>query len=491
VNSRGLQESISVQGLRAIASLAVIAALTAFGFKLLTVNATTIGFAYLIAIVIIATAWGLAEAIAASIAAVLTLNYFFLPPIGTFTIEDPENWVALLAFLTTSVIVSQLSVRARREAIAAIRGQAEMQNLYSFSRAILLAGPQDAIAAQAAQQLAQVFECAGAALLDATIGEIYYAGPERLESLAETLRQTAVNGSTSHIPESGVTVFAVSLGGKPIGSAAVKGLDLSQPALESLANLIAIGLEKARSLEAASRAEAAHQSEDLKSTLLDAIAHEFKTPLTSIKAAASGLLVPATEESHRELATIIDEEADRLNALVSEAIQMSRLDAGKVRLERELTAPEVPIRTALRQLGARAEDRAVSIDVAPGLQPISADVQLLAIAMRQVLDNAIKYSPAGKPIAVSLKLAPGGELLIEIRDQGPGIPEKEQTLIFDRFYRGQGIRKRAPGSGMGLAIVREIIELHGGRVWVEAARNPAGTAFFASVPYTPGDEATR
>jgi two-component system sensor histidine kinase KdpD len=479
----------SARLLRTFSSVLVVEAITWAGYRLIQVNATTIAFLYLIAIILIALRWGLTESVAASIASVLSLNYFYIPPIGSFTVQDPENWVALFAFLMTSFVITQLSVRARREALTALSQRAEMERLYSFSRGILLTDPSradaaESPAAQIAHQLVQVFDCPGAAVFDGASGQLYCAGPESLDSEADRLGQTVVHGTTERDQAKDLVIFAISLGGRPIGSAAIRKLDLSEPARESLANLIAIGLERAHSFQSAGRAEAARQSEELKSTLLDAIAHEFKTPLTSIKAAASGLLVLADKgppgSPERELASIVEEETDRLNVLVSETIRMARIEAGKVRLERTLAMPEDVVRTAIEQLGSRAVDRSVSIRCDSGLGPVLLDPELFAIAIRQALDNALKYSPQNRPVEVLLS-EPAGELVVEIRDHGPGIPPREQAQVFEKFYRGMSTGRHVAGSGMGLSIAREIIELHGGRAWIES-RPGDGVSFFAAVP---------
>ena len=473
--------------LRTFASIVAIEAITGIGYRLIPVNATTIGFVYLIVIVLVALRWGIVESIAASIASVLSLNFYFLAPIGTFTISDPENWVALFAFLFTSIAISQLSVRVRKEALSALSRGAEMERLYSFSRAILLTDAaqgegSDSIAGQIARQLVQVFDCPGAAVFDAASGQLQSAGPENLDGEADRLRQTAVHGTRERSAET--IVFPVSLGGRPIGSVAIRKLNLSDPALDSLANLIAIGLERSHNLKSASRAEAARQSEELKSTLLDAIAHELKTPLTSIKVAASGLLTLANKNPsnapERELASIIEEETDRLNVLVTETIRMARIEAGKVRVERTSVDPEDVVRSALSQLGSRAGDRTVSIQSDPDMSAVLLDAELFAIAIRQALDNALKYSPANQPVEVVLRKE-NGELMIEIRDHGTGIPKEEQVQVFEKFYRGTSTSQHVPGSGMGLAIAREIVELHGGRAWIDS-KPGQGTTFFAAIP---------
>src|SRR5256712_816683 len=307
---------------RVAIALALIAATTFVCSRLIPVNATTAGFAYLVDILVIATAWGLLEAIIASVVAVLCFNYFFFPQVGTFTIADPQNWVAIFAFLVTALIAGQLSARAKRRTREAVDRQREMERLYALSRAILLTDATQPVAKQISRQIAHTFEFPAVALYDRSSGEIHRAGPEDLPDVDDKLREAAAEGTLFQDEARQLIVTAIRLGGEPIGSLAVRGASLSDTALQSLSNLVAVGLERVRGQEAATRAEAARQSEELKSTLLDAIAHEFKTPLTSTKAGATGLLSDSATESpgQRELVTIVDEEADRLARLATEAI---------------------------------------------------------------------------------------------------------------------------------------------------------------------------
>jgi two-component system sensor histidine kinase KdpD len=257
---------------------------------------------------------------------------------------------------------------------------------------------------------------------------------------------------------------------------------LSPTALQALSNLVAIALERVRSQEAANRAEAARQNEELKSTLLDSIAHEFKTPLTSIKAAATALLSTPTPspEEQRELLTVVDEEADRLGRLVTEAIQMARIEAGKIKLNTSLRSVRGLIGGILQQMKPAIEGRSVTLSVAEDLPPIIADEELMGLAVRHLLDNAVKYSPPGSPIGISAEKA-GGCVIISVSDQGLGIPERDQSRIFQKFYRSPDTHQHVTGSGMGLAISLEVVRAHGGEMWVESAPGQ-GAKFCISVP---------
>lgn len=479
---RFLASRIGSLTLRLIAGLAVIAAITFLCIRLIPVNATTAGFGYLVAILVIATGWGFLEAVAASLAAVACLNFFFLPPVGTFNIADPQNWVALLAFLATSIIASQLSASAKQRTQEALDRQKEMERLYALSRAILLTDTSQAPAKQITLRIQEIFEFPALALYDGSTGEIHRAGPEDLPGHDDKLKQAASLGTLLTDEANRTTVIPVCLGGHVIGSLAVRGGASSHTALQALSNLVAITLEKVRGQEAANQAEAARQSEELKSTLLDSIAHEFKTPLTSIKAAATALLSTPTpsREEQRELLTVVDEEADRLGRLVTEAIQMARIEAGKIKLNTALRSVEGLIHRILQQMKPIVEGRNVTVSIAGDLPQIIADQELMGLAIRQLLDNAVKYSPPGSPIAVSAEKGDGC-VIISVGDQGPGIPEREQSRIFQKFYRSSDTHQHVTGSGMGLTIAREIVRAHGGDIWVRS-RAGQGSEFCISVP---------
>jgi two-component system, OmpR family, sensor histidine kinase KdpD len=468
--------------IRLLASLCLISAVTSLGVRVTPVNATTAGFVYLIAVLLIAAAWGIVEATVASVAAMLCFNYFFLPPVRTLTVINPRHWAALVAFLATSIIASQLSARAKQRTRLAVDRQLEMERLYALSRAILLTEANRAAPKRIAHQIAQIFDLPAVTLYDRDTGEVYHGGPEDLGAVEEKLKQVALQGTLLQDESARTVVTAVRLGGEPIGSLAVLGSSLSDTALQAIANLVAIGLEKVRGQEAASRAEAARQSEELTSTLLDAIAHEFKTPLTSIKAATSALLsaVAPKPEEQRELVTIVDEEADRLGRLVTEVTQMARIEAGKIQLHRKPYSVADLVSAALRQVKPKINGRQITVE-AENLPLVNVDGALIQLAIRQLLDNAFKYSTPGSPLSVEARSSKSG-LIIAVRDYGPGIPERDLAQIFERFYRGPGAERRAIGAGLGLAITREILRAHHGDVTVKS-RPGEGSEFSMSLPF--------
>lgn len=457
-----------------------IAALV-FGFtQVLRANSTTVGFLFLLVVLGIATIRGLAAAAVVSMAAMLCFNYFFLPPVGQFTIADPENWVALFAFLLTALVASHLSDRAQQQAAQARKIQQETEQLYALSRAILLTDARRPIGVQAVQSIAQIFELPGVVIFDAKSGEMHHGGPTDLVGLDAILQDVVRQGHHHRDSQTQIEVWPIALGGNPIGALATQGMTASDGAVQSVLNLVAISLERVRTDEATQRAEAARQSEEFKSTLLDAIAHEFKTPLTSIKAAATGLqtLDPTRTADQKELTAIIEEETDRLSQLVTEAVKMAEIDAGKVKVQREAISSGALLTAARQTFDGRGAER-IRIDD-PAQASVQVDPELMTLALRQVLDNALKYSEPGSPVVCQAE-AQGEELALRIEDRGPGIPERDRQRIFDKFYRRASTRDQVPGTGLGLHIAREITRMHGGDLWVEAA-TPQGAAFHFRLP---------
>ena len=453
-----------------------VAAITALYALVLQVNPTTVALTYLVAILLVATTWGLVEATVASIAAVLCFNFFFLPPVGTFTIADPQNWVAFVAFLVTAIIASQLSGRARRRELEAAARQRDLERLYALSRSLLLTDGGTTPGA-IARHLADAFELQAAGVYDQRADVSAWAGARERRDLDDRMREVARRGASVNDP-SGIVITSVQLGGAPIGSVAVSERRLTDTVLQSVANLVAIGLERSRAVEATAKAEAARESSELRATVLDALAHEFKTPLTAMKAASSDLLSTCPQPQHtKELAAIIDEETDRLGSLVTDAVHMLRIDAGDfvVRPGRHRLAPVVD--AALKRFAHDLDGHQV-VNRVPADVEIDADRELLSLALRQILDNALKYSPATSTIEISAHA--NGDIALVVRNSGSTISERDQSRLFDRFFRGASAG-HISGTGMGLAIVRQIARAHGGAVHVDSTPNE-GTAFTLSLP---------
>ena len=450
----------------------------------LPVNATTVGFAYLIVVLSIASTWGLRESVVASVGGMLLFNLFFFPPFGTLTVADPENWVALLAFLATAIVASQLSATARRQTLTSIRKQHELERLYALGTSILLDHGDGPLPQRLAQSVARSFSLPAVALHDVATGREHKGGPEDL-SIPQQILNAALSGDIGARTDAVDTRFSlIRLGGKPAGVLGLRG-EVSDTTVDAISNLVAIGLERVRTQEAENRAEAARQSEELKSTLLDAIAHEFKTPLTAIKAAITSISGdPAIPEMQREMLSIVNEEADRLNGLVTDAIETSRIEGGDFKLNLTEVQPAALLSTVIRQMGTRLQDRRIEVSPDSDGTPVAVDRELLQLAIRQLLDNAVKYSPGLQSIHVGAERR-DNFVVFWVADEGPGVAAADRDRVFNRFYRASPQKHGVPGSGVGLAVVRQIARAHGGEALV-ADTQRRGARFELIVPATKG-----
>lgn len=471
------------RALHLIAAPAIVASVVAFYFLVVSVNNTTVALTLLLVIFGISTWWGLLEATVASVAAVLGFNYYFLPPIGTFAVEDPQNWVALTAFLVTSVMANQLSARAKRRTLEAIDRRRELEGLYALSQSLLLSGSARTASQDLVSRVVKILGVTTAAFHTSLIHETFRWGPE--DALISSEQLEADRDEPLIDRTRGFAIVPVRLGGQALGNLGLTGPLPSDAVLNAVAYLVAIGIERSRTLEEASHAEAARQSEVLKSALLDALAHDFKTPLTSIKAAVTSLLGQPQPDAERELMTIIDEEADRLNRLVAEVLEMVRIEAGKLHLDKRPRDVGEIVAATLAELQPVLHDRPVEVRLQDALPAADVDFDFVQQVLRQLLDNALKYSPPQSPLTISAR-AGEGRVVVSVADRGSGIDEQEQLRIFDKFFRSREHRFRVPGTGMGLAIAKGIVEAHGGKIWVTSEPGQ-GSVFSFSLPVHRGE----
>ena len=446
----------------------------------LHVNPTTVALTLLLFILLLAAEWGLRYAVVISVVATALYNFFFLPPIGTFTIADPQNWLALFAFLATAIIASRLSERARDEASDARARQREVEALFRLSRELL---ETESVSSLVTSIPAAVASITGATstLFYLLEGErLYQAGTKRiseielphLHQLASSLSGVTQDGDELQIP--------IHSGVRPKGLLILRGAVLSQVTADAIGGLISISIDRSQAVESIARNEAARESERLRTLILDSITHELRTPLTSIKGAASALLDGhmKPEEGH-ELLTIIDEESDRLNRLVSEAVEMAQLDAQQVQMHFEPVAIRGIIDAARESYSWVEEQHELRIDVPDNLR-VRADGSMMEKVVSNLLENAAKYSKQGSPITISAEET-NDKVLLSIADQGAGIEPSEQALIFERFYRGRSQALGTSGTGMGLAISRAIVDAHGGSIGV-TSQPGRGSVFTLTMP---------
>src|SRR5580693_5840983 len=330
-------------------SVAMVIAVTYIYYRILHVNHTTVALSFLLAILAVSAVWGMAVSVVMSILAMLSLNYFFLPPVGMFTIADPQNWVALIVFLITAITGSRLSSRIRTEADEAHHRRREVERLYRFSRKLLGEGNVIQLMNAIPDYIVESFEVGAAELFLPQKDKFYRSGFGASQLDEERMKTAFLHDEITMEPQQGVYFIPIRLGVRPIGSLGISGSELSRQSVEAVSTLVAIAIERARAVEQLGQTEAERQGERLKSALLDSITHDFRTPLTSMKAAVSSLLASGDPDpaQTRELLTIIDEECDRLNRLVEEAGEMAKLEAGEFELNLEATPIEEIIQASL------------------------------------------------------------------------------------------------------------------------------------------------
>jgi len=469
-----------------IAALSV-AGITLVGARWLHLNATTIALVFLLGVLGISAVWGLRQAVFMSVVAAVAFDYFFLPPIGAFTIADPQNWVALVAFLITAIAVSELSERARRGARSAVERRQELERLYAFSQLLLSSDSPAELLNLIPRYIVESFGIRSAAIFLSSRNDVYRSGPniDGLES--RNLQLICVRGEPRFDAVHQRAFMPLRMGMRVVGCMGVSGSVLSRQTLEAIGSLVAIAIERAGAVEKLSRAEAARESEQLRSVLLDSVTHEFRTPLTAIKASVTSLLGSSNHspESHspeerQELLTIINEESDRLNRLIGEAAEMAQLDANKVEFRFE-SAPIGPaVEEALDELKQLLVQHPVEVKIPAGLPNARMDSAHIKEVLVHLIENAAKYSAAGAPIRITAE-AKGETLNISVADRGPGIDDFEQSLVFEKFYRGRNQRVQVHGTGMGLAICKAIVEAHDGHLGVTSQLGH-GSVFYFSLP---------
>jgi two-component system, OmpR family, sensor histidine kinase KdpD len=467
--------------LRVFASLIAVVTVTVVARSIVPVNATTVGFAYLLVVLIIASTWGFVEAALSSILATLVFNFFFLPPVGTFTIADPQNWVALFSFLATSLIASRLSAKAKARALEAIERQQDVERLYSFSRAILLIDRTGPFPRQLAEKVVEIFKINTAVLLNRRTDEMYRVGGTSEDDLENHVRAAVVGGGSFDVSEGDCVVVPILHGSEAVASLGLRGPKMPESLLNGIANLVAIGLERARAQDLAQQVEAARQSEQLRTTLIDAMAHEFKTPLTLIRAATTSLLANPDRPSGllNEQLKIADEEAEHLRELIDDAVEMARLDTAHIDVHPEISNLQDAVHEVLASMQTEIDERRVRVVCGQVLPAMGFDRRLMKLAIKQLLDNAIKYSPSETPVEIALYES-NGAITLEVANYGNGIPLEEQAHIFERFYRSPSIKNQIPGSGLGLNIAHSIVQAHKGELTLSS--EPGRTAFRITMP---------
>jgi len=450
--------------------------------RVIHVNPTTVALTFLLTVLLVAAYWGFRFSVFLAILATLAFNYYFLPPIGTLTVADPQNWVALFAFLVTAGIASELADRARRQTADAVQRRRDVERLYSFSQRLLATDNVAELLNAIPLYVCEGFGGKAAAVYLLSSQQVYRTDPNATRLALQDLQMVSSRGEPVIDAQRGISLSPLHLGTRTTGAVGIAGAAVSRATLEALGSLIAIAVERAGAIEKLSQTEAAHQSENLRAVLLDSVTHELRTPLTGIKAAVTGLLSDYNlgETERRELLTVINEETDRLDRLVGEATEMAQLDAHKVELHMAPVDIGTVIELAVEQSRTVLADHPLELRVPASLPKIRVDSERIAEVLKQLLENAAKYSPPNSPITITAEQK-GERIITSVADQGYGIDDFEQSLVFDKFYRGRDQRYSAQGTGMGLAIAKALVEAHNGSVSV-TSQVGRGSVFSFDLP---------
>jgi two-component system sensor histidine kinase KdpD len=480
---------------------AAIAAITIAYVRWLHVtNATTVALSFLLIVLVVSAVSRRWIAVVTSIAAMLCFNFFFLPPVRTFAIADPQNWVALFAFLAVALVAGNLSSVARARADEATARRDEVARLFDVSRDVLLMTDSEEAIALLARLIARRFDLDYVAIclprpsgwqlaeggplslvLDRAQLDMTFAGASRtLEFDAQ--QRTYAGHRTFEVDGHAVELVPLRLGSKPVGLLASAGR-VDAGALDALGGVAAIAIERLQFLQERKAAELARQSEELKSALLASLGHDLRTPLTAIRVAATNLQSPWPDERARqEQSDVILAEVERLTRLFQNILEMARIDAGAVPTERQWTHPSQIIEAARAQIEHTLGRRRVELSMPTPEMLVRLDPQVTAAAVAHLLENAAQYSPEDAPIEIVATVGDEG-LRIAVRDHGPGIAAADLPRLFERFYRGAAAKGRVSGTGMGLAIARGLLAAEQGQVWAENC--PDGGARFTLV--VPGE----
>lgn len=453
--------------------------LLAFAGYVLHFNAAPVGFLFLLVVVCESMLCGFWQASVVSLLACACLDYFFYPPLLTFNIEDPQDWVALGAFEISALLVSRLSSREKLQSREATLQRMSMEQLFELSRSTLLMNLHQPPGPQLTQLIQRIFKAEAVAIFDAESGRCdisgVWAADEREMARECYLAQADEEDKTTRTARRLLRMDMAS-----VGAIAIRG-DLDSLVVDALASLTAITLSRCISFQKESQVEAAHQSEKLRAAVLDSLAHAIKSPLTAIQTATAGLgEVGSLNAPQRDLAALISTEAHQLSDLSTKLLQTSKLGAEELSIAREQIIVSDLLTGTLEEQRGRMAGHRVEIKLSDPQLTVRGDRELLSMALTQYLDNAAKYSYDGAPVEMSAWES-HSEVIISVHNSGPVIPIADRERIFERFFRSEKTMHIAPGTGIGLSAVKMAAEAHEGHVWVISNANE-GTTFFLSLP---------
>ncbi len=455
---------------------------------------------FLTAILIVAVRFGLWPSLYACLASVLAYNFFFLPPLYTFTIADPENVVALFFFLVVAIIASNLAARTRGQMVAARARARTTEELFAFSRKLAGIGTLDDLLWATVYQVALMLSVRVVVLLPDGEGIQVRAGYPPEDELDEADLAAArwawehnrpAGRGADTLPGAHRLFLPLRTGRGLVG---VLGIDRDRPGplltpdgrrlLDALTDQVAVAIERIAFAEDVDRARVNAETERLRAALLTSISHDLRTPLASILGALTSLRSYGEiydAKTRDELMATVQSEAERLNRFIGNLLDMTRLESGAVALKPEPVEAAEIVGTALRRAGRIVADHRVELDFAPGLPLLKADYLLLEQVLFNLLDNAAKFAPAGTTIRF-IGRRDGDFVALRVEDEGPGVPEAERERIFDKFYRIHAQDRQRAGTGLGLAISRGFVEAMGGTIVADNRGDRSGAVFTVRIP---------
>jgi two-component system sensor histidine kinase KdpD len=451
---------------------------------------------YLLGIVVVATRYGRGPSLVSSVLSVAALDFLFVPPVYTFAVTDVRYVFVFAVMLVVGLVISSLAARIRTQADAASQRERRTAALYAMSRELASTRGVETLLTIAVRHISEVFRSHVVVLLPGTGGSLdaWSGGQFTLDAnelgvarWVHEHHQPAGLG-TATLPGASALYLPLQAPRGPVGVLGVRSPDghafdapdqLHQ--LETFANQIALAIERAQLADEAQDAQVRIETERLRSSLLSSVSHDLRTPLATITGAASTILESGPRldaQTRQELMESIREEADRLNRLVQNLLEMTRLESGALQLHREWHPLEEVIGASLSRLGKKLAGRKVHTSVPSDLPLVPIDDVLVEQVLVNLLDNAIKYTPPESPIRI-MATSTDEAVTVEIADRGPGLPRGEEDRVFEKFYRAQPDRGR--GSGLGLAICQGIVKAHGGRIWAQNLPE-GGVAFLFTLP---------
>ncbi|WP_263368066.1 sensor histidine kinase [Edaphobacter bradus] len=447
-------------------------------------KALTAGLVELVLVMLIAFLCGFPEAAVASVLAVACLDYFYMAPIFSLYERDPQDWISSGIFVVIAVTAGHFADRIKRKAAQTESERTKLERLYLTSRDIIMLDRRKEVGAQLTSLIADTFKVDAVALWDAREVRMDKAGKDIVPD--DEVRATYFNELHENDLDACKFKRVLRLGTRPVGALYIAGSSqerqLDPRSVDAIASLSAIALERAHSFIAESNAEAAKRSEQLRSAVLDGLAHAFKTPLATIQSASSGLLeINRLECPERELLSLIDEQATRLARLTTQVLQTAKLDEGHLEVDHERICLGQLFRFCRKETAPALTEHFLDLIDETSGSDVWADAHLLQMAILQMLDNAAKYASPSSPITFRVT-STDSEILFCVKNEGSFIAPEERLRIFQRFYRSPGSQHKASGTGIGLSVTKRIAEAHRGRVWVESDPE-TGTTFFFALPH--------